>query len=248
MPTIDEELVQNAKAVFNSQVVINSANDLKTKDGSSFGSGSDDSANWINYHIEIKAGGPVTIKDQIDIGTYDIFQWQAYNSNAFNITTGSAAPGDSYNIRKSCQIGKDSRIYSPALTFNYFAKFDKQDKILRIYKSVPINSSSVKAWINYSVSSFKWYFKNPSLITAGDYTLTVTYGIGSSNIDTDGLYHITSDLNNTKIHMIVEEDSNGNKTIKGAEGENGLIYEYVNLGYSYELYLVDVQLTPGWTE
>ena len=82
----------------------------------------------------------------------------------------------------------------------------------------------------------------------GDYTLTVTYGIGSNSLGEDGLYHITSDLNNTKFHMIVEEDSAGNKTIKGAEGVNGMIHEYIPaLGSSYELYLVDVQLAPGWT-
>lgn len=39
MPTNDDELVQNAKAVFNSEVIINSANNLKTKDGTSIGGG-----------------------------------------------------------------------------------------------------------------------------------------------------------------------------------------------------------------
>ena len=83
----------------------------------------------------------------------------------------------------------------------------------------------------------------------GDYTLTVTYGIGSDNLGADGIYHITSDLNNTKFHMIVEENTAGNKTIKGAEGVNGMIHEYIPaLGSSYSLYLVDVQLAPGWTD
>ena len=87
MPTIDDELVQNAKAVFNSTITINSAKDLKTKDGSSIG-GSGDSANWINYHVEIKAGGPVTISDPVNIGTYDIFQYYSNSANAFSLTTG----------------------------------------------------------------------------------------------------------------------------------------------------------------
>lgn len=57
MPTIDEELVQNAKAVFNSQVIINSANDLKTKDGSSFGNSSGGQATLYQHTIDIAAGG-----------------------------------------------------------------------------------------------------------------------------------------------------------------------------------------------
>lgn len=215
--------------------------------GANGGGGSGDSANWINYHIEIKAGGPVTIKDPIDFRDYDIFQLYIDAGNAFDIVASSTAPGNSDNISKSCEISKDSKVYSPALSINYFAKVDKQNKIIRIYNRKSI-SSDKNVWLKYKNTYFKWCFKNSSLIMPGDYTLTVTYGIGIDNIGIDGLYHITSDLNNTKIHMIVEEDTAGNKTIKGAEGENGLIHEYVPaLGNSYYLYLVDVQLAPGWT-
>ena len=246
MPTIDDELVQNAKAVFNSTITINSAKDLKTKDGSSIG-GSGDSANWINYHVEIKAGGPVTISDPVNIGTYDIFQYYSNSANAFSLTTGEI-PSESYNIGKSCTINKEPKAYTPALLFNYFAKVDKLNKIIRFYTTANINSSAKNAFIYYRSNNFKWSFKNPSLIMPGDYTLTVTYGIGSDNVGEDGLYHITSDLNNTKFHMIVEEDTAGNKTIKGAEGVNGMIHEYIpSLGSYYVLYLVDVQLAPGWT-
>lgn len=67
----------------------------------------------------------------------------------------------------------------------------------------------------------------------------------------DGLLHITSDLNVAKFHMIVSEDSSGNKTIKAADGETGLIMQYMSgteLGKSWYVFLVDAKLSEGWTE
>lgn len=62
MPTIDDELIQNGKAVFNSQVIINSAKDLKTKDGSVFGGGEGLSKPWFssNEYIAILSKSATT--------------------------------------------------------------------------------------------------------------------------------------------------------------------------------------------
>lgn len=249
MPTIDDELIQNAKAVFNSQVIINSANDLKTKDGSSIG-GSGDQANWINYHVEIKAGGPVTIKDPINIEDYTIYGRALGAYNMFRLRGASTA---SSGLKNPHTIESTSYFSNPAMYSFGVIKLDKTGEIIKQYGNEVVNNYYKQVVLDYGESGSRalYDFKNPAIITDGDYTLTVIYGVAPNNSSgNDGFMHITSDLNSAKIHMVVSTNETGQKSIKMAEGETGLVMQYVDgteLGDQWYIYLLDVQLTPGWT-
>lgn len=213
------------------------------------GGGGSEQANWINYHVEIKAGGPVTIKDPVEIGNYTIYGRDLYSHNMFEIKSGgdiTSGLSDPHNIYEK------TFIYAPALYQFNVAKIDKTGEFVKFYGSTQLSNYNSQAVLRYGDTRSYYCFSDPNIITEGDYTLTVVYGLGKSDSPgSDGFVHISSDFNSAKIHMVVSTDTAGNKTIKMADGETGIVLKYTDgtpLESFYYLLLIDVQLSKGWTE
>ena len=254
MPTIDEELIQNAKAVFNSEVIINSANDLKTKDGSSIGGSSEDQANWLNYHVEFKAGGPISIRPSIE------------DNGLFLGSYGTGSSSGIYKIYYYTNKEKE-KITSPRSFYNTNAvnsslfnnkrfAIDTKDnnKIIEINDFLSVSSSNPNVYLRYTSEYNYPYFgiSNIDALENGDYTLNYVYALGTGDGDYSTL-KITSEKNVGKIHMVVEDNtiepssSQYRHQLRAADGETGLLYQYLE-GVDNTFFLISVQLVKGWTE
>lgn len=220
------------------------------KDLQAGGGGGSEGGNWFNYHIEIKAGGPVTIKDPVGIiGNYTIYQNPTATANMFKLETTKTG---TTNLNNAHNIDATPHLDTPAMCQYNVVKLEKTGEIVKYYGKDVLTPDYTNLIINYVSTTSKYEFSNPSLITDGDYTLTVVYGMGTDkNYDEHGFQHVVSTLNSGKIHMIVSTDTSGNKTIKAADGETGVLLQYTagtELGQYWYVYLIDVQIAPGWTE
>lgn len=245
MPTIDEELVQNGKAVFNSQVIINSANDLKTKDESSFGGDSDDI-----FEIDLNRFTPnsegelvATLTDEevtkilkaqfinmlgesgfilIRFGTDYVFNSTNINSEGIGVIGYTLY---AYNVATTKQI--KMVVTQDELSLSNYATKDelnaKQSKLYRhsVLISTPTNKT---AYLSFTAESDK----NTSINSIQNLIAVFR----NTSIACSGIYRDSDPSNEQSLLMINVGTSISNTTISSATISNSAITDFSNAPFT----------------
>lgn len=208
------------------------------------GGGGSEQGNFINYHVEIKAGGPVTINSAIEddglvLGSYS--GSSKNNTNLFGFVNDVPI--------KEVELYNKNLVHFPAFPSRLAAidTFDN-NKIITLGSAVYCDSSNSNQNVYLSFGySIKASISNYDNLELGDYTLEYTYAFCNNSIGYNYTLKITSPKNVGKIHMVVF-NNNGKKSIKFADGETGLVYTYLSQTGDVVLGLIDCKLIKGWTE
>lgn len=240
MPTIDDELIQNAKAVFNSEVIINSANDLKIKDGTSFG-GDDVKIFEIDFNR--------FSQDEYPQATLTSEEVISFENSDFVYLTNMVNEGDKQQFLKSdtqtaerTQLN-DTIVSSMYLTLssntlslgiqqlqidfsNYATKTDLENKQSTLYRHTVLISEPTNktAYLTFTASSV-----NNTPINSIQNLITV---FGNTSISCSGIYRDGDPANEQSLLMINVGTSISNTTISSATIANSAITDFSNAPFT----------------